>query len=275
MDNIANRMFTPADFQHETDKLLIEQLIQSPAMEKLQQFLAENRIEAVYQYYYQSSYVSVTREVSPKMWDMLERASAMFGLQKIPQLYLTRDYQSGAFVSGASEPFIILSSDLLSRLDDDRLLWGILASQTAAVAAGHHQMNYLLWVTDQIGALIPLNIIPLPDVVKQALSGAVSSGLHKWAQWRTFSLDRAFYLATGDYQLTIDQMFLQRMSNGNRKRFGLGGAEDKYRKQKEEFLNDSGLSDVAQKINSFLRDDAWLPIRCREFEQFVAGRAAK
>ncbi len=266
---MTDHVYVPADFQHETDRLLMEKVNESSTLESLRQFLADNHIEAIYKYYYQSSYINVTKEMAPKITDMLERAARMFGLENPPRLYLTRDYLSGASVNGSSEPFILLSTDLLSRIDDDQMLWGVLASQTAAIAAGHHFMNYLLWIKDRVEELIPLNIIPK---VQEILKPLTSAGLNKWAQWRTCSLDCAFYLATQNFPLAVEQIFLQRMSNTHKALFHLGKSEDKYLKQKEEFMNGSVLSNVSQTVNMFLRDDAWLPVRYRELEKFVNSK---
>ena len=267
------KTFVPADYQHETDRALMEKLANSDAMESVKKFLADNHIEAVFNYYYRSSYIRVTREMSPKLADMLERGADMFGLSEPPVLYLTRDFNSGASVSGVSEPFILISTDLLSRVESDRMLENILASMCAGIAAGHSSMNYLMWIVDRIAELLPIKAIPLPEVLKQAITGTAAAGLHKWAQWRTFTLDRAFYLASGDIRLSVEQIMLQKMSNGNKSLFALGTREDKYLPQKDAFIELSGAASLAQAVDSFLQDDAWLPVRYNELMKFAEGRS--
>lgn len=272
---MVNKRFKPADFQHETDRKLMDTLINGSAMDNVRNFLAENNIEAVFNYYYRSSYIRVTRDMSPKLMDMLERGAEMFGLEKLPILYLNRDYDSGASVSGATEPFILFSTDLLSRIHEDRLMEGILASMCASIAAGHSSLNYTMWITDRIAELLPIKAIPIPEVLKQAITGAVSASLHKWAQWRTFTVDRAFYLATGDFSLTVEQIMLQHVDGQIKERFALGTEEDRYLPQKEEFFNLNGLTNVAQAVDTFFQDDPWLPVRYSELESFVKGGGAQ
>lgn len=268
-DKNTQRRYRPEDFQHETDKALIDELLRSSAAETLKGFLLENKIEDAYTYYHASSCREISRQGPPGIMEMLAEAGEMFGLERLPHVYLTWEYKDGVSVGGVSDPFIVISTDFLSRLDE-RQLRGTLAAQCGAIAAGHGEMNYLLWLVQYLMGLVPVQI--LPGFVKEAVSGLLAGGLNKWAQFRVYTTDRAFLVATRDYELAVNQIFIQCMSRAQRERFALGTEKDRYLEQMEAFFQDTGVSNVVQTVSSFTRDDAWLPKRYDELRRFREER---
>lgn len=256
MDLVVKKQYKTEDYQHENDRIVIEKIIKSPVIDTLIRFLEENKIERVYQTVYETSCLEITAKMSPEIAQMVQSACRMFGLDEQPKVYLTRDYNEGISVGGASKPFILISSNYIKRAGKEILAAGI-ASAVAAICAGHHRVAFLLWAVDEIADAIP-------GKVKTVLMGA----LNEWSHVRIYTVDRAFYLAARDYGLSLEQIFVQLLPEEYRKNFRFGSKEDAYLEQKKDFMNANGFGSMIQMMKSLSTEEAWIPLRCEELKKF-------
>lgn len=249
-------------YQHEKDKKLISDIMNHPLTGKIFQWIHDKNIDSVYMYVYQSSCVLLTEENSPKVIHMLKQACRRFGCVEVPDIYLIHDYNRTIEICGAGKPFLLISSRYLGILEGEgeSMMSGVLSSQIAAICAGHHKGLFLLWALE-----IVLQQMSLP---KSAVA-ALEMLLNDWRRCRIYTCDRAFLVATRDYQRSIRNIFIMLLPGDILDDFGFGTSKDCYREQMERFLSADGLDNLVNMYNSATSDQSWMPLRYKELEEFA------
>ena len=69
--NTKNKKLNINDFQHPFDKRAVDAVTKVPGFEKLIEFIASNSIEKAYSLINDSSKMKVTKEMSPKIFEMM------------------------------------------------------------------------------------------------------------------------------------------------------------------------------------------------------------
>lgn len=255
----TSRQFLIEEYQHEQDRELISQLVNSSQAEAVMDFMRKNQIDGVYQYVYQSSYPRLTSASAPLIMDLWQKACGAFGLDKPPPIYVTRQYEKTVHICGVAQPFLLISSRYLERLEQsgEKMLFGILAAQAAGIRAGHHRGLVLAWALDT-GA----QWLPAP------LTLGIEALVNNWKRCRLFTCDRAFLLATEDYPLALRSLFVHLLPGSLLDNFAFGTSNDAYLPQVSRFQGRSDVDLVLQAANSVTSDASWLPGRYEELAAF-------
>lgn len=241
------------EFRHEKDSELMSKVNESAVIKKVESYIEQYKLEEIYNYIHKTSMVRLTKESAPKTMECLEKACRLFGVPEVPELYLTREYDLEVKLQGYQHPYIILSCDYLERLDE-RMMYGLLASQVAGIKANHHKTMFLLWSLDFLSMVLPKAKL-LADV-----------GINQWLRCRYFTYDRAFLLATRDYKLTMEHLLISEVPRQELDGFGIGTARDLYKKQVDAFKN-SGKA--AKMFHNLTDDREWTPERYEEIKKFA------
>lgn len=246
------------DFQHPQDSQFANDILSSATATKVLQKFHETNIEDAYIYLYQSSCPQLTETTSPKLFELLDKACEMFGLKKIPKIYVTRDYRETVSVRGMNEPFIVFSSEYLRKLDEETL-FGTLAGQVAAIRCNHHTILCITWGIDFAAGFIPYG------------SWATDPMINNWKRCRYFTYDRAFGLAAKNRELTLRQVLINVVPQDILEKIKAGSAQDAYINQAKNFLNtmkdDKTKAFIKQALSAYSYK-IWLPERYEEINNF-------
>ncbi len=250
------------DFQHPRDSKLAKDILSSNTAAKALKEIHETNIEDAYIYLYQSSCPQLTEKTFPKLFNLLDKACQMFGLEKIPKVYVTRDYRETVSVRGMNEPFLVFSSEYLRKLDDETL-FGILAGQVAAIRCNHHTILCITWGIDFAAGFIPYS------------DWATDPMINNWKRCRYFTYDRAFCLATKNRELSLRQVLINVVPQNILDRMKTGSVQDAYINQAKNFLSTMSTSKTQAFIKKALSAYSykiWLPERYEEINKFFDER---
>lgn len=246
------------DFQHPRDSQLANDILSSKTAKTVLAKFHETNIEDAYTYLYQSSCPQLTEKTSPKLFELLTKACKMFGLEKIPKIYVTRDYRETVSVRGLKEPFLIFSSEYLRKLDDETL-FGILAGQVAAILCNHHTILCITWGIDFAAGFIPYG------------SWATDPMINNWKRCRYFTYDRAFCLATKNRALSLRQVLINVVPQNILDRMKTATSQDAFINQAKNFLetmNNNKTQALIRQAISMYSYKIWLPERYEEINKF-------
>lgn len=250
------------DFQHEEDSNMASNIFNSTVVQAILRQLQQSNIERIYTYLYAASCPQLTEKTSPTLYRNLIRACELFGLNKVPKIFVTRNYREMVSAIGVSEPFILFSSEYLRKLDKETL-FGILAGQVAAIRCEHHRIVYIAWALE-FGA----SYFPLPGS-----SVAVGALINNWKRSRYFTYDRAFALATGNRTLSLRQILINVVPQQILDKMEFGTDCDMFAAQVEFFIK--GMSNAQsgfRKAVELFSDKDWLPLRYNEINKFFNER---
>ncbi|MBQ7886272.1 MAG: hypothetical protein IJ313_05195 [Clostridia bacterium] len=193
--NLSGLRIDPAVFQHPADKAITEKIRKSDAFKKVLSFISEHGLEHMLYSLYLSSYAHMTPKNAPELTRMCEEAGEMFGLERTPELFLTRDYNMYGKLQCINKPVILLSTEMVNNLSE-RGTWAAIASCACGARSGYSEIDMISWTVNTVGALLP------PGVVS-----AVNELVRQWKKTVQLTFDRAALLATGDLN-TAMQMIL-------------------------------------------------------------------
>lgn len=223
--------------------------------------LRELNFEKVYTYLYAASCPLLTEKTSPAIYRNLKRACEMFGLDKVPKVFVTRNYQETVSAVGVSDPFILFSSEYLRKLDDETL-FGLLAGRVAAIRCEHHRILYMAWALEFAASQLPGGAL------------AVAPLINNWKRSRYFTYDRAFALATKSRALTLKQLLINVVPQTILDKMEPGTERDTFKAQVDFFIN--GMSKVQTGIRTAVEtfsEKDWLPLRYDEVTKFFNERS--
>ena len=246
-----------AEFQHQRDSSTASSIFNNKFTAQILNSLAG--LEKTYTYLYESSCPQLTKKTSPKLFDSLERACEMFGLETCPKVFVTRNYREMVFVRGVNNPFIIFSSEYLKKLDDETL-FGILAGQVAGIRCKHHTIFFITW-----GLEFAASVVPAGSIV-------VSGIVNEWLRNRWFTYDKTFALATKNRALSLRQVLLNVMPKNILDQMALGTNQDAFFEQAENFVNMTNRQANIRSVVSKFSDKDWLPERFVELKKFCDAR---
>ncbi len=242
------------DFIHPTDKALTEKILQiKPLADWLEN---ASELDEVCAYFYSASLPQIVEET---LIEMMKRACRSF---EVPAtvLYRTRTFEYDVLCAGFNNPVIILPAVLLDRNDCD-ILQGRLYSAAAAIAAQHPKFEFLLWAFENIQGLPVIN-------------SAAKAVLYEWKRAKVYTLDRAFFLATGDLELTLKNIFYGIVPFEWLKNFHFNSDDNTFLEQLERYFRNENPAQILGKVCGFFMDYAWLPTRYDEIKKFSEQRRA-
>ena len=117
------RGLSSEEYEHPFDRKALDTLEATPGLGVLGKFLTKHTVERIYTIQYTGSYLKVTSNDYPNIYEYLEYATQILGLPTVPQLYIQWGYDINAFTVGSENPIIVLNSGLLDLCDEDELMF--------------------------------------------------------------------------------------------------------------------------------------------------------
>lgn len=235
--NTDNKKINIRDFQHPADKAAVDAVLKVPGVEKILAFISENSVEKLFAIINDASSLKISEEINPKIHSMIKEATEMFGSDVDPSVYLTRDYSIQLATDGIAQPYMVFSTSLLEKVDDETL-WGVICSGIAAFEAKHATIK-------MIDKIITYTSGVLPFAVNEALHLAINS----WKRNREYTCDRALLLALGDFEKAAKYMLMGEAPDDTLDKLNLAEPANDYYAQSKEFLDRKDKSAIVQKIN--------------------------
>lgn len=260
LDNIV--FFSEDVFIDSRDKAAMDALYNNDASKTILKFISDNGLEGIYEYIYKSSYARLTENTSPVIFECLKTSCEMFALDSIPEIYAEFSYENTASLGGMNKPFITLNTEYIRTVDKKTLL-GIIASKTAEIKAGHAQVRFMMWVLEMVGQYIPA-----------LLSKILTAALDECEKNMVYTSDRAFYLATRNYGLTVQQMFGNKISKEMADRFCITDNKcGEYCFQYDDFFEYKNNHSELHMLQSILSSQPFIPVRIERLNAFIEEEA--
>lgn len=247
--NLNNKRLNVEEFQHPADRKAVNAVLSVPGFENILKYISDNSIERVYSFFNNSSMLKISREMSPKMHQMLEEAAQMYGTDVIPDLYLQRNYEYFINLDGMAKPYVVLPSAWLE-IVDDQMLWAMLSSQIAGIQAKHGMIEF-------IGNILKFT----KDILPFGVDAALDLAIKEWSRSRAYTADRAILLATENFELAAKHILIGDASNAVLEGIGLDKPNNSYYQQAQEFIHRSGAEGVIQKLETIFSGGQWTASR--------------
>ena len=168
-------------YEHSFDREALRRLEKIPFLTTACEWVTSNFIERIYNVQYTGSNLKVTKENYPKIYQYLENACRILDIKKIPELYITWEYEINACTIGAEHPIIIINSGLIDLCDDDEIMFII------SHECGHIKSNHMLY--HMMAQCINLVVDSIPG--GSLLAGGIQFALYYWSRMSEFTADRA------------------------------------------------------------------------------------
>lgn len=225
--NVHNMRLNPADFQHPADKKVSQMIVSQNAFQKALEYISKNSLERQLACIYRSSMARLTPRTAPKLHRMMEEACQMFGVKVMPEIYLQRSYSLLTTMLGIEQPMILISTELLKQ-PDERMQWGLIASEISGIRNGFNEIRFVEWMCNASGLV--------PAVISQPL-GILFQNWHKYLQ---FSYDRGTLVSIGDFNVTMCAILAGEAPMEILKKIDFSNPGCSYMKQSREFLERTG-----------------------------------
>ena len=179
---------SPRAFQHPADRAATAALEQIPYLDAVLRRLIQLGYERALRQFSLGSAVRLGERQLPRIWALHREVFDVLDVADVPELYMAAFPFANATTFGVGRPTVVVNSELVRILDEDRLRV-VLAHEAAHVLADHVLYETALVILLRLGegALPPLAGLPLM---------ALRAGLLEWKRAAELSSDRAAALVT-------------------------------------------------------------------------------
>ena len=183
-------------WEHPADRAALATLKRVPGLEKLLNLLFGATSDRQLRLMYLASAVRVSDKQFKRVKLLFEQVCKTFDVEKKPEVYVSQSAILNAYAIGLDNPFIVLNSSLVERLDDDELT-EVLGHELGHIMSGHMLYRTLFYILEKISkSLVQL---PIPNWI---FSG-VYLALQEWSRKSELSADRAGLLATQNPDISL------------------------------------------------------------------------
>lgn len=240
---------------HPEEKILVDKIYHFAGMNQILDIIVDEKLDDINRFIYSASSFQLPNE--HKAVRYLEEGCELFGVDTVPPVYLKRSYYADISPMGYNTPVIIVPDVLVDKAPD-ALLRGRMMAAAASIKAGHQKLTFLIWFIDNFKG-----IIKIPGV-----GAALDALLYEWMRTQEYTMDRAFYLATEDKELSLKNILYGEIPDSilNNFHFGSNGT---FNKQVEDFKKPTGATGTAAKVIGYLQKETWLPERYSELKKFM------
>ena len=249
-------MISTNDFVHDQDSALTKKIFAETPFKTWLDRLHENNLDEVCDYVVGASLPKISQGALAHMRDL---ACQKFNVKPFV-LYRTRDYNPQLSCIGYHAPAVLVPDSIVDA--DEEILQARLYAQAAAIAAGHHKLKFFIWATENIGGSLALPVI----------GQTMTLILYEWNRVRQFSLDRAVFLATGDFSLALKNILFGVVPDETLKNFTFGTDADTFLEQTRRYYRHDDPTQIVSEAFGYFSDYSWLPRRYMELRKFHAGR---
>jgi len=181
---------SPRAFQHPADRAATAALEQIPYLDAVLRRLIQLGYERALRQFSLGAAVRLGERQLPRIWALHREVFDVLDVPEVPDLYMTQFPFANAATFGAGKPVVVINSELVRILDEDRLR-PVLAHEAAHVLADHILYRTALLILLRIGrgGLPALAGLPLM---------AMRTALLEWERAAELSSDRAAAIVTRD-----------------------------------------------------------------------------
>ncbi len=181
---------SPRAFQHPADRAATAALEQIPYLDAVLRRLIQLGYERALRQFSLGAAVRLGERQLPRIWALHCEVFDVLDVPEVPDLYMTQFPFANAATFGAGKPVVVINSELVRILDEDRLR-PVLAHEAAHVLADHILYRTALLILLRIGrgGLPALAGLPLM---------AMRTALLEWERAAELSSDRAAAIVTRD-----------------------------------------------------------------------------
>ena len=243
--NTQNKIISVDDYQHPSEKKTVERLTHLPGFTKILEFISKYSIEKTYHLMNDSSLMKISKEMSPKIHQMVEEAAEMFEVDKIPDIYMERDYDMKVRLDGVESPFIVFSSSILEAYDDD-MLWALVSSEIGGIKVNFSEIKFVDKMINIARGMFPFGV-----------DAAVVIALNDWYRCNAYTYDRAFLMACENFEMAAKHILYGETDVHTLDNIHLDEQENDYYLQAKEFLQRCGGEGIYQKLSTVFSKSQW------------------
>ncbi len=178
----------PEIFIHESDRAALKALKAIPGFTQVLKAFMKIFNESQYKILNMSTYMKISDDQMPEYYAMLKPICEKLGI-KVPDLYISLDPRPNAYTSGDTDPFIVVTSGLLSAFPKE-LLPVVLAHE-----CGHIVCHHVLYKT--MGVMILNGAAELMGL-SGLLTVPLKAAFYYWMRCSEYSADRVAAVCCGD-----------------------------------------------------------------------------
>lgn len=193
---------------------------------------------------------------------MAAEEAERFGLEEPPRLYIARRFSYDPQPGGYRVPTVVIPSVLTEENDLSMIRCRIIAA-VAGVRAGHHRLEHMIWLAENMSGTIPLPFAPQ----------AALALLYEWKRAMRYSQDRAVWLATGNLKEALRNILYGTVPREMLDRFDFG-PEGTFVPQVERYGRGI-MQKTAGAFAGLMQDYAHLPERYARLTRFAQGGAGE
>ena len=247
-------------WEHPADRAALSTLKTIPGFDEIIKGVFSLTTEKSIKLLHLSSSIRTTQNQFPALHQQIRKIAAIFDWDYIPEVFVTRSPFFNAGVYGVKNPFIVINSELLNRLNTAELMC-ILAHEMGHLISGHSLYKTLLWLLLNIS----ISAIPVSDIMVLPIIAA----LKEWDRKSELSADRAGLLAVQKEEPSYS--VLMRMAGGdNPSELNIND----FFIQADEYENSKNLLEGIHKIlNTIWTSHPFPVIRLTELRNWIAAGA--
>ncbi len=215
------------EYEHPFDKKALDQLENTRGIDLVTRKALNHGLERYMRIKHTGDNIRITPHNIPEIYEILEEACHIMGIQEIPELHIMLDDQIQSSTSGEKRRIIVMSSGAIELLNSDELLF-VFGRELGHIKSNHviyHMMAHSIKVVAQIISDMTLGL-------GNMLSMPLQAALLYWHRMSEFTADRAGLLTCQD--INIAAHCLIKMAGLPEQYHGRISIQD-LREQSEEF----------------------------------------
>jgi Zn-dependent protease with chaperone function len=222
-------------WEHPADRAALNSLKKVPGLDKLLSMLFGATSERSLRLMYLASSVRVSDKQFLRVKLLFDGVCKTFDIEKIPEVYISQSTILNAFAVGMDNPFIVLNSGLVERLDDEELT-EVLGHELGHIMSGHMLYRTLFVILQKISK----SLVQLP--VPNWIFSGVYYALQEWSRKSELSADRAGLLATQNPDVSL--RVAMKLAGGNFEQMDVAA----FLEQAEEYNKNNNTGDTVFKF---------------------------
>ena len=173
------------EYENSTDAATLSALKLNKSFDALLKKMIECSYERMALVHYKSSTFLVTKENMPYLFDCVENACNILGIEKIPEIYILQNESLNAYTTGVQNPILVLNSGLLHALNHEELMYII------GHELGHIKSEHVLYTMLANFYRSVVKRITDTNFWAQIASTGLDIAFHKWERSSELTADRA------------------------------------------------------------------------------------
>jgi Zn-dependent protease with chaperone function len=223
-------------WEHPADRGALSALRQLRGFDFILKRLASLWNERALRLIYVGSAIRADERQFPRVHRAAASAASTLDIADLPPIYVMADPVPWAMTIGLDAPFVVVSSGMVTLLDDDELVF-VLGHELGHVLSGHALYTTMLLQLLRVSATV--SWVPLGALGLRAVLAA----LHEWRRKAELSCDRAGLLAGQDPAAAL-RVHMKLAGGGNLDDLDITA----FRAQGEEYLNSPDVRDSLLKL---------------------------